>query len=112
MLNKTCKVIKAHKASFSYSVLFALGDKVKIEDKKTDSVGWKWCVSKEGAAAWIPENYLDLDGFSAIFKCDYDSTELAVEEGNVLACEKIESGWAWCSRPDESGWVPVECLDI
>ena len=112
MQNKTCKVIKPHKASFSYSVIFASGDKVRIEYKETDSVDWKWCVSKEEAGAWIPESYLDIDGMNAILRFDYDSTELTVEEGNDLICEKIESGWAWCSRPDESGWVPVEYLDI
>jgi hypothetical protein len=45
----------------------------------------------------------------------YDTTELAVDAGDILTVidRDDESGWWWCeAEPGSVGWIPVEILEI
>jgi hypothetical protein len=59
-------------------------------------------------SAWVHENWVEIDGVSCVITRDYNSTELAVDVGEVLTVEFEESGWAWVTKEGgENGWVPL-----
>ena len=83
-----------------------------LQRRETEWPGWIWCTNDSGKSAWVPENWVEIEGDSCVMKRDYDSTELSVEAGEVLSVESEESGWAWATKEGrESGWVPLENLE-
>jgi hypothetical protein len=65
-------------------------------------------VNDWGKSAWVPQNWVEIEGDSCVMKRDYNSTELAADVGEVLTVEFEESGWAWVTKEgSESGWVPL-----
>jgi hypothetical protein len=106
------RVIKAHKASFNYSVVFKKGDKVKVGHEDPDMPGWYWCENKNGVWSWIPEEYLDRAGAKGTITHDYDTTELTVDVGDVLGYAAEVMFWTLCRAHDgREGWVPTANLE-
>ena len=99
---------KAHKASFSYSVVFKKGDRVKVGHGDPEMPGWHWCEDKDGVWSWIPEEYLDMSGAEGTITHSYDTTELSVDIGDSLDWLAEVKFWTLCLTPDgRVGWVPT-----
>ena len=106
------RVIKAHKASFNYSVVFKKGDKVRAGREDPDMPGWFWCENKDGVWSWIPEEYLDRTGAKGTITHNYDTTELTVDVGDVLDYVTEVKFWTLCRTHDrKKGWVPTADLE-
>lgn len=102
------RVTKAHKASFSYSVVFKKGDKVKVGRGDPEMPGWYWCEDKDGVWSWIPEEYLDVNGVEGTLTHGYDTTELSVDFGDSLDWLAEVKFWTLCRTADgRVGWVPT-----
>ncbi len=88
------------------------GDRLSFERKETEFAGWIWCTNDSGKEAWVPENWVDIEGDSCVMKRDYNAIELSVETDEVLTIELEESDWAWATKEGgQSGWVPLENLE-
>ena len=106
------RVIKAHKASFNYSVVFKKGDKVRAGREDPDMPGWFWCENKGGVWSWIPEEYLDRTGAKGTIIHNYDTTELTVDVGDVLDYVTEVKFWTLCrTHGGGKGWVPTADLE-
>ncbi len=84
-----------------------------IGDKDSEWEGWIWCTNSEGESRWVPEAFIERRGKYCLALRNYESTELSVQEGDILQINEVESGWAWCKNADgHSGWVPIASLDV
>lgn len=105
------RVVKAHKASFDYSVVFRKGDRVRVGREDPEMPGWFWCEDREGVWSWVPEEYLDREGAEGTITHGYDTVELTVEEGDTLEYVTEVKFWTLCRTDDgREGWVPTENL--
>ena len=105
-------VIRDQKASFSYHLVFSEGDLVKVGKEDNDMPGWYWCMGKSGDWAWIPSEYLKLDGETAVLLTNYDSLELDIIKGDVLEYVTEVKYWTLCRKTDGvEGWVRNENLE-
>jgi hypothetical protein len=72
-------------------------------------------VTAEHGEGWVPERHFTSDRPHAVTVTRYDTTELAVDPGDILTVIERDdrSGWWWCgAEPGSVGWVPVEALDV
>lgn len=110
---KILKVIKSHVSEFSVPLIAAKGEIVQGEKRETEYEGWFWCQNNAGAAAWVPEPYLERVSDSGQFQIikDYNSRELTIDEGQEVIVLDEESGWAWARTTlGEEGWIPLRNL--
>ncbi|GAG26280.1 unnamed protein product [marine sediment metagenome] len=83
-----------------------------LQRGETEWPGWIWCTSSSGIGAWVPENWVQIEGDSCVMKRNYNGIELAVDVGEVVIVEFEESGWGWATKESgESGWALVEYLE-
>ncbi|MGB3905715.1 MAG: SH3 domain-containing protein [Anaerolineae bacterium] len=109
---ETYRVIKAHRCPDPDPLIVRKGDRLRFERRETEWAGWIWCTDSSGKRAWVPENWVEIEGDSCVMKRDYNAIELSVEVGEALTVEFEESGRAWVTKDSgESGWVPSEHLD-
>jgi SH3-like domain-containing protein len=110
---KICVVKSRYRSAFADPLRLKSGEEVAIGERKTEWSGWLWCEDKNGGTGWVPESYLQRRGNTGILLCDYDATELTVEEGEELHIIDDESGWIRCrNQKGEVGLVPIENVSI
>ncbi|MBL7164044.1 MAG: hypothetical protein ISS57_15715 [Anaerolineales bacterium] len=116
---KKCRVIKAYESDYTEPWCMCGGEQLKIGERDSEWDGWVWCINQEGESRWVPEDFMERQGDTCVALRNYESTELSVQLGEVLSMGAEESGWAWCTKDadkadqaGESGWVPLECLEI
>jgi hypothetical protein len=106
------RVIKEHKASFTFALLAAEGDEVTIGKEDPEMPGWFWCKSKGGVEMWVPRTYIALKGTVWRFTQDYNSTELSVKVGETVQIIGESLGWAECLNGEWCyGWIPINKLE-
>jgi hypothetical protein len=105
------KVVKPHKASFDYNVVFKKGDRVKVGREDPEMPGWYWCKEKNGAESWIPEEYLAIESEEGTITTDYDTRELTVEPGEVFDYVTEVKYWTLCRDLEREGWIPTQNLE-
>jgi hypothetical protein len=106
------RVLKVHRASFDYSVVFKKGDQVTVGREDPGMPGWYWCENTDGVWSWIPAEYLDREGTIGTITQDYDTTELTVEAGDTLEYVAQVKFWTLCrTRDGLEGWVPTANLE-
>jgi hypothetical protein len=104
-------VTKPHTPESPKTLQASAGDWLTFERRQTEWAGWIWCSSPDNRQAWVPENWVTIEGDVCCLRRDYDSTELAIQPGETLVVEEIESGWAWgMTDRGDWGWVPLTCL--
>jgi hypothetical protein len=107
------RVIRSYQSTCPNPIVMKVGDRLQVEDKPTNWAGWLWCLHPSGKSSWVPENYLNREGDSALALQDYNATELSVQESQELDILNEEAGWFWCTGGDgESGWVPAENIEL
>ena len=104
---ETYRVIKAHQSPDPDPLIVRQGDRLSFERRETEWPGWIWCTSDSGKSAWVPENWVQIEGDSCVMRRDYNSTELAVDVGETGTVEFVESGWAWATTVTGEGviWI-------
>ncbi len=60
----------------------------------------------EGWQTYVPIHFLDRQ----MLNCDYNPTELAVKEGDVVELLSVHFQWALVIYRGEVGWLPFEIL--
>ena len=87
------------------------GDTFALSRRDDEYPGWVWATAEDGRAGWVPESWLRVAGDSGVLVRDYTAAELALEPGDVVSGDLVESGWLWARADDgRSGWAPLECL--
>jgi hypothetical protein len=106
------RVVKDHKASFTYALFAVEGDEVSMGKEDLEMPGWFWCKSKNGVEMWVPNTHLKITDKTGYFTQDYNSTELdaKVDESVQVIGESL--GWAECLNGEwRYGWIPLNKLE-
>jgi hypothetical protein len=107
------KVRKDYISAYPDPLIAKKGDVFKLQRKKAEWSGWKWCIREDGARGWIPEKYLEIDGGNATLLIDYDATEHTAKAGEILEVITEVAGWYYClNDKQEKGWIPKENTHI
>ena len=110
-----CIVIKKHTSSPDPLILHK-GEEVRVGREFAEDPDWQdWveCTNRAGNTGWIPKQFLDISGDSAVTLRDYDATELNVNVGEHITVLELENGWAWAHTENgKYGWVPLRNLKI
>ena len=95
------------RATYDPALKVTAGDPLVIGRGDDEWPGWIWCLDAKGLGGWLPDDVLS-DGRAI---ADFDARELAVAEGDLLEPLERRSGWTWCRRVQDQGWVPDRCLE-
>lgn len=108
------KVIADYESPYPESIRFAKGEKVKIGAKFDEDSGWdNWylCEGQQGKKAWVPVQYLDINGDTGIINTPYDARELTIHKGEILETFEEINGFAMAvNSKGMKGWVPFRNL--
>lgn len=75
--------------------------------KKTDILGWTWCVGQDGRTGWAPTSWLKPADDGWRLTRDFSALEFTVRRGDRLRALHSESGFLFCeARNGERAWVP------
>ena len=104
-------VTTAHDPGDQSSFVAAAGESLLCERRPTEWDGWLWCTSASGAAARVPEAWLEGSQARRRLSRDYFSHELTVQPGDTVAVLLTEADWVLAGGPcGEQGWIPLRCL--
>ena len=110
------RVVKDYESPYPNPIVFQKGERVKVckEFKEDpDWQNWIWCEGKNGKKAWVPEEYLNVDGRNGMFNREYNAMELSVQVGETLTVCEIVNGFGMSEKPDGTrGWVPMRNMEI
>ncbi len=107
------RVVKEHKASFTYAMLASEGDVVTIGKEDPEMPGWFWCKDTKGVEMWVPYTHLAIVGKKARFTQDYNSSELNASVGDCVQFLGETLGWAECLDSQwRYGWIPTSKLSL
>jgi hypothetical protein len=109
-------VIREYKSPYPVPIIFQIGEQVKVcQEFKEDSdwKDWIWCEGKNGKRAWVPKQYIAIDGNYAVFNRDYNAMELSVQVGERLVVYEIVNGFGMSEKTNGAkGWVPLRNMRI
>lgn len=117
MENKPTKyrVIEAYISPYPDAIIFQEGDVVEVGKEFTDDPDWKdwvWCEGTGDTKAWVPRQYLDVNGDKGIFTRDYNAMELSASVGEELLVYEVVNGFGMSEKSDGTrGWVPIKNLE-
>ena len=110
------RVIWEYTSPYPNPTIFRTGDAVKIGAEYQEDPDWKdwfWCEGPENIKAWVPKQFLNIDGGIGTLKRDYNAMELIVSVGEDLLIHEIVNGFGMAEKPDGTrGWVPVRNLEL
>lgn len=111
---KHYRVTEAYRSPYPRPIIFHKGEKVRVGREFTedpDWVDWVWCEGQHGNKAWAPQQYLETEAGTGIFKTGYNALELSVSVGEVLKVYEVVNGFAMAEKSDgKLGWVPLRNL--
>ncbi len=105
-------VTTSHEPPSRAPLRLAAGEVVSVEPRESEWPAFAYVLAGHGEG-WVPRRHLSAAGGPATVLEPYDTTELAVEIGQVLTVVATddESGWLWCRDDgDREGWVPLRSL--
>ncbi|MFC1853475.1 SH3 domain-containing protein [candidate division CSSED10-310 bacterium] len=110
------KVINDYESPYPESITFQTGERVKVGQEFTadpDWQDWVWCIGQHNNEAWVPKQYLMIQGQTGIFLRDYDARELSARVGEVLVVFEIVNAFALVeNQHGENGWVPLRNMEL
>jgi hypothetical protein len=89
-----------------------IGDRVVVGERDSDWPAFVFVTSDSGRGR-VPLRYLSRARPVAVVNTPYDTSELPLNEGDVIEVvrEDRASGWLWCRSLDgRQGWVPATTL--
>jgi hypothetical protein len=110
------RVIKEYKSPYPHPIVFQKGEKVKVGQEFKEDPDWKnwiWCKGDNNRKAWVPKQYIKIDGTNGIFNKDYNAMELSIQIGEELVIYEIVNGFGMSEKANGiRGWVPMKNLEI
>lgn len=107
------RAIKPWQIHYPDPIRGAAGDRLVLGRRDDEYPDWVWATAADGRAGWVPESWLRVEEDSGVLLRDYTAAELAIEPGDAVTGEIVESGWLWATAADgHNGWVPLACLFI
>jgi len=107
------KVVLDFHAEHPDYVILVAGITLTPVEKESEWPGWVWCVHESGVECWVPKDYLDHQGRTAVLEKDYNARELNVVVGQQVSIIESVAGWYWClDQAGEEGWVPQKHIEI
>ena len=106
------RAVRSHQIPSRAPIEIAPGEPVMVGERDSDWPAFVFVTAAKGQG-WVPARHLSADTGAAVVEHPYDTTELAVAEGEeVTVVERDdESGWWWCRAENgAAGWVPVAVL--
>jgi hypothetical protein len=111
-----CRVIKAYESPYPDPIAFREGEEVRVGQEFKGDPDWKdwvWCEGNNGNKAWVPKQYINIDGTKGIFTRDYNAMELSVQVGEVLSVYEIVNGFGMSEKTSGvRGWVRIRNMKI
>lgn len=114
---KKYKVIQDYQNSNEDPIKLIKGDIVQLKEKSNPNgpwANWIYCIAnRTQKMGWTPIQILQIEAEMGIATVDYNAKEMSVSVGDELLGDHSLNGWLWCNNNDrESGWVPLNCLEI
>ena len=79
--------------------------------EEPDWENWLWCEGN-GKKAWVPKQYLSIDGLNGKFNTEYNAMELSVKVGEIIIVYEIVNGFGMAEKLNGSkGLVPIKNLE-
>lgn len=111
-------VVSSHESEFPKPITFRKGDPLLVGEEYQGTEGWdNWflCTTPGQEPGWVPGQVIVwLENSQGRALDDYTARELNVLEGELVIGSRILNGWLWSekSASTESGWVPLENLQV
>lgn len=109
-------VIKDYKSPYPDPIVFQKGEKVKVGQEFKGDPEWKnwiWCEGKNNKKAWVPKQYIVIDGMNGTFNKEYNAMEISVKVGERLVVYEIVNGFGMSEKTNGTrGWVPMKNIEI
>jgi hypothetical protein len=106
-------VVTAYQPQYPDPIAVDVGESVQFVDRADDGEypGWKWAVTSDGRAGWVPRQWFRESPSDARSTRAYSARELDVGRGDrVIAAEQF-GGWVLAVRADgATGWIPQSAL--
>ena len=111
----TATVVRDYQVRYDKPIRLHVGDEVHLAREDAEFPGWWWCTAGDEKGGWVPADRLApkvaatlIPGAPASVRDDYDSTELAVERGQVVIIRKKNLNWLLVSNgTGAQGWIPA-----
>ena len=91
------------------------GDMLRVGREDNEYPGWWWCTSIDAKQGWVPADLLGptvKPGATLKILGDYESTELALQHGDMLEVQQHHGDWLLVrNADDQTGWVPIACVE-
>ena len=111
---KLHRAIQDYQSPYPEPIMFNKCESVIIGKEFTDDPDWKdwiWCEGEQNNQAWVPKQYLEIEGNTGKFTTDYNAQELSVEVGETIKVYETINGFGMAEKPNgERGWVPMKNL--
>jgi len=108
------RVVKSYESPYPQTRMFLKGSRVKVIREYQEDPQWPhwfWCVGQDSTEAWVPGQFLQVDGNYGILNRDYNAIELSVQVGEILRVLDVINGFGWAEKNDDAlGWVPMKHL--
>jgi hypothetical protein len=105
-------VVTDYRSPYPNSIAFRKDEKVAIgQEFKGDPAWekWVWCTGANDKQAWVPQQYLNIDGGTGTLKKDYDAKELSVKVGERVIVHNIVNGFGMAEKTNGMrGWVALK----
>jgi O-6-methylguanine DNA methyltransferase len=109
------RVVKDYRSPYPDPIVFQEGEKVRVGQEFKEDSDWKdwiWCEGNN-KKAWVPKQYINIDGVNGIFNQDYNAMELSVQVGERLVVYEIVNGFGMSEKTNGTrGWVPTKNMEI
>ena len=110
------RCIKAYLTPYPDSILFYKGERVIVGERYDQDPAWEgWvrCRGEENQEAWIPLQYLQIQGAIGFLLQDYDARELSLNIDEVVLVFQIVNGFGMAeNQAGDKGWVPLNRLEV
>jgi hypothetical protein len=109
------RVIKEYESPYPASICFQKGERVSVGELSTHDPDWErwlWCLGEHNNEAWVPDQYLKIEGSIGTLLRDYNARELSVSPGELVLVDEIINGFGMTRNAEgKEGWVPMKCLE-
>lgn len=112
---QTVRVTESHRSSGRPPIVVRPGEDLVVGVRDDQWPAFVLVTTRTGAEGWVPSRFLERTADGRVTpNRSYDTSELEVDPGALLAVEEADlgSGWLWCQDATGSqGWVPARCVE-
>ncbi len=109
------RVLRAHRSPARTPIVVSPGDDLAIGERDDEWPAFVLVTTSVGAQGWVPGRFLQPTAAGRATPVrTYDTTQLEVDPGQMLAVVEADlgSGWLWCRDGSaREGWLPVRCVE-